>query len=116
MSSTKNRSSEIKYFENQNLKESIVNNSTTSMKTRNLMLKNHSTESADLYAMREGTSDSTIGGHIERTTPSSSRDASRTSSKKQNHGTSRNISRAQLTGKPTDKKGDTGCSAKIQGD
>ena len=106
----------LKYFENQNLKESFVNNSTTSMKTRNLMLNNLSTESADLYAMREGTSDSTIGGHNERTTPSSSRTATRTSSKKQNHGTSRNISRAQLTGKPTDKKVDTGCSAKIQGD
>ena len=98
------------------MKETVVNNSTTSLKTRNLMLNNHSTESADLYATRGGTSDSNIGGPIEQTAPSSRRDASRTSSKKDNHATSQNNLRAQLTGKPIDRTMDTGCSAKIQGD
>ena len=114
----KNVSSILKYFEEktktQNMKP--VNNSTTSLMTRNLMLHNQSTESADVHATREVKSDSNFGGPFERTTPSRRRVAARTSSKKNNHETSQTDPRAQLTWEPRQAPMGTGCSTRIQGD
>ena len=106
------------YFEDRCLKnEKLVNNSITPLRMKNLVLQNQSTMSADVYANGEGTSASNFGGVIERTTSASRRQASRTSCSIENHETSPNTSRAQLTmGPKDDMKRDTGCNARIQGD
>ena len=104
----------LKYFENKSKSQDQeqVNTSTTPSTTKDLMLSNNSTRieiSAELGV--KVTSASIFGGYM-RTSSTSRREATRTSSNQNNHGTSQEFPRAQLNGDAKPASTGTGYSAK----